>query len=136
MKMKNIITILILSIPLVGCNAVRKVFPQYEKDKAAPEVAALPDDYTVTGVTATDYQLIAPVRVVNSAIAVKVKRVGEDWHQCDKFEIALSTRGTGGGAVRFQWQSVIVNGIARPVAPAGTQYEIRSVVKSTEHSLY
>ncbi len=130
--MRVSIALAVLSLFLSGCNVVRKALPQYEKDRPN-EATTLPDDYTVTGVTTENFQLV-PIRVADSVVVVRVRRVGEDWMQCDKFETLLLRKGTGG--VRLWYRNLIVGGVARPVAPIGTQYEIRSIVTSTEHSIY
>lgn len=137
MKISSLL--LILALPLVGCNTLRKVFPQYEKDQPAPN-NSVPADYTIKGVTASDFDFI-PVRVLNSIVTVKVNRLNspeKGWHDCDTFEVLHSTKGTGGGGVRLWYLNLTVGGVSFPVAPKGTEYEIHSVLIDTKssHELY
>lgn len=122
------LTILIASLLFVGCQQLEKL-PGFGKDQP-PQHNALPATYTVTGVTQSDFDLV-PVRVLNSRITVRVNRANrplQGWHDCDEFEVFFSTKGTGGGFVRFWYLNLEVGGISFPVAPTGTPYEITSTL--------
>ncbi len=125
--MNRALLLLVLILPLSGCKTLNRMMGKEPDQDAA--TAALPDDYTVTGVTTSDFQFI-PVRAADSAVVVRVNRPRSPeagWHDCDRFEISLSTKGVGGGGVRLGYLNLSVGGVAFPVAPAGTAYEIRSI---------
>ncbi len=130
------ILVFLLLAPLTGCNVLRAIAPQYEKDRPASGTPTLPNDYTLTGTTTQNFQLIAPVRVADSVLVVRVKRAGEEWETLDKFEVFTSSKGVGGGSVRFWYRNLVVGGVARPVAPTGSEYSIRSVSTIVDKNLY
>lgn len=68
-------------------------------------------------------------------MTVKVNRIAAPevgWHECDRYEVYLSTVGTGGGSVRFGFLNLTVNGTSVAVASKGTQYEITSMLIERE----
>lgn len=121
----HLVFVMLLSAS-VGCQSLKKLMDGPTSTPAAP----IPADITITGVTTSDFQLI-PVRVLNSHVTVRVNRVNNPeigWHDCDTFEVYTTTSGPGGGAVRLWYLNLQSGGVSFPVAPAGTPYEIRSVL--------
>lgn len=112
---------------LIGCQTIKNLPGIKEPGHTPNSPTPLPEVYTLTGTTATNFQTIAPVRVVDSSIMARVKRNGA-WEVCDQFEVRLSTQGVGGGSVRFWYRNLSVNGVSNPVAPSGTEYEITSTL--------
>lgn len=125
-------SLFLLFLSLLGC----KLLPQYKKDQ--PGNTAIPNDYTVSGITLSDNQIVQPVRCVDSLITVKVLAIGEtQWRTCNPYEARISTIGAGGGGVFFGRKSSATfdtNGNLLylilydvPVAPKGSQYEVHSI---------
>jgi hypothetical protein len=72
------------------------------------------------------------VRCAESHVTVRLRRAGEDWYTPNRYEVKVDTVGVGGGGVWFRHEFRIlpdgrIQGTGRWVAPAGTEYEIRSV---------
>lgn len=134
--MKTFLFILMLAPMLVGCESLKRI-TEGPSSEPGPDLS-VPNEYVVTGVTITDFQIIQPVRCAGSTVTVKVKRSGEDWQVCNKYEAKIDPVGVGGGGVWFKkicYPTYDPNGnliklviTSRPVAPAGTEYEIRSVL--------
>lgn len=125
--MRSRLLLLAFLFPVIGCQSLKKLT---DGPTSTPGPGPLPADYTVTGVSSSDFDLI-PVRVLNSHVTVRVNRQSNPesgWHDCDTFEVFMSTKGTGGGAVRLWYLNLSVGGVSFPVAPTGTAYEIRSVL--------
>lgn len=125
-------------LTLVGCNTLKRITSADHTDAASN---TLPDDYVLAGATSVDFQIIQPVRCADSAVSVRVKRAGETaWRECNRYEVKIDTVGVGGGGVWFRRQAEIEGSIlhitGKPVAPAGTQYEIRSVLTRRARELY
>ncbi len=133
----KLLLIVFLAPFLVGCESLKRITDG--ASETHPNQVSTPVDYKVTGVTAIDYQVIQPVRCVGSDVTVRVKRPGEEWHDCNKYEVKIDTVGTGGGGVwmrricypTFDQQGKLISLVltGKPVAPAGTEYEIRSVLR-------
>lgn len=107
-----------------GCNFLHKTH-------SAPSNQALPDIYSVEGVTSVDYQMIQPIRCVNSVIRVWIQTPGGPL-ELNSYEFLADPIGVGGGGVLFQHKvdvvgaSIVVYQI--PIAPTGTHYMIQSMV--------
>ena len=116
--------LLVALMSFTACNAIHKL-PGMGKDEPAKS-AALPDTYTVTGVTQSDFDFVN-VRTENSLVTVKVNRAVSPEagaHDCDQFEFLLPK----GGGVKLWYLNLGVGGKYVPVAPAGTSYEITSTL--------
>lgn len=118
-----------------GCNNLHKL-PGFGEEKRPEDNSPRGDLVTYTGTTVFDNQIIQPVRTINCAILVRVKRPGEDWVECNKYEIRIDTVGPGGGAVWLLGKVDISGGWIvprhKPVAPVGTQYEIASLLEKED----
>lgn len=98
-------------------------------------------DYVLSGVTATDYQIIEPIRCVDSVITVKIKTPDAvDYRELNRYEYQPITKGTGGGGVRLGKKVLIVGNrlkiINEPAAPTGSLYEIHSTLIVNAKELY
>lgn len=135
----------LLAGSLVGCNTLKRL--THAGQTETPN-NTLPDDYTVTGATSLDYQVIQ-VRCVDSTVTVEVKKSNEDsFRTLNTMEFFADPRGTGGGGVWMQKKCLVSYAydgtilsftiLREPVAPAGSQYRIRSVLKGSagSHNLY
>lgn len=123
-----ILFLIVAALPfLTGCEGLKRLTDG--ATSTPPAAAGASADYTVSGTTIEDFETV-DVRVVDSDLTIKVKRPNEDWTVLDQFEVYLIKSGVGGGAVRFGYRNLYVNGMTRPVAPKGTQFEIRSVLRS------
>lgn len=125
---------LLLILPvlfLVGCNSLGRLFPQYEKPDQ-PTEPAIPSH--LHGFTIVDHQGFAPFNI-HDYVIVKVKRKGEDWHVCNRYEVHITTTGTGGVFFgNIEYPTFDSNGnliylviTHDPVAPTGTEYDIQAV---------
>ena len=131
--MKKYLFLLCL-VPLVGCNTLNKLMMRPE-ETPAPQV---PADVTVAGTIAVLNQSIS-VRTVDSELKVKVRKPGEmDFRELNKYEFKIYT-----GSIVFGHQVTINSGGTlswkipyEMVAPAGTEYQIRSVLVQSSLALY
>lgn len=136
--MRKILIVAALAVPLMGCNTLRKIPGIGGAHSEPANIPPLPDDYTVTGTTVGNFDFI-PINTIDRTLLVRVNRTAAPetgWHTCDQFEIFTSTKGTGGGGVRFGFLNLVVGGVSFPVAPRGTQYEIRSITTRASRDLY
>lgn len=132
--MKKYLLMVALTLPLVGCNSLSRILPQYQKDKPA-NGPVVPDH--LHGLTIVDRQGFAPFQTADMTVVVKVKRVGEDWHVCNKYEVTVDTTGTGGVFFRnICYPTFNSNGdliylvlTGKPVAPIGTEYDIQAMAR-------
>jgi hypothetical protein len=121
--------LLLALLPLVGCESLSRLTGGPESKPA--ESAALPDDYTVTGVTVVDRQTIQPVRVVDSKIRVWVRKPGAlEFRELNEYEFYPDPYGPGGGGVWLKGEILVQSGKqypqGRPAAPTGSEYRIQS----------
>ncbi|HET9146157.1 MAG TPA: hypothetical protein VFN81_08735 [Sphingomicrobium sp.] len=120
-----LLTIAVLPV-LTGCEGFKRLT---DGATSTPPAAGAAADYTVSGTTAEDFEIVG-VRTDDSEITIRVKRPGSlDWYVLDQFEFSILKGGVG-GAVRFGYRNLYVGGVTGPVAPKGSLFEIRSVVKS------
>lgn len=137
--MRNALLIVAV-LSLSACNTLKR-FTTAGSTPPDP----IPEILTASGTTVFDYQII-PIRCADSAVTVKVKENGT-WRECNRFEVKIDTVGAGGGAVYFRnicYPTFDSNGkliylviTGKPVAPKGTDYEIRSVLlHGSVHELY
>lgn len=144
--MKNLIFLVIAATCLTGCRTIQKL---YKAESHTAEPSSIPDVYEITGVTANDYQWVQPVRCADSLVRVWVKRPGEtEFRECNKYEIKVSTIGTGGGSFWFKREAnptfdsdgTLLRLVIKPypVAPTGTEYRVQSmlVTGSSSSELY
>jgi hypothetical protein len=118
--------------PLASCQGAKRILDG--PTSTPPD--AIPATIVLGGYTVVDYQGFAPFRTVNSTVTVRVKRSGEDWHTCNKYEARIDTTGTGGVFFRTTCYATFDdNGTltyfyntGKPMAPTGTQYEITSIL--------
>lgn len=121
---------------MTGCHTLQKI---YKAESEPLQIQRTPDDYTVNGVTIVDFQIINPIRCQESLVTVKIKTLGmTTFRDLNQYEFACDA---AAGSVRFKKEVQILPGgnlllTGRPVAPAGTEYRIRSVRMDDSHSLY
>lgn len=139
--MKTRLLLLLAILPLAGCNVVRKAFPQYNNDSPAPD-SGLPDDYMITGTTVVDYQILEFPNQ-GRQLTIRIKKPGSnEFRELYKDQYVSEyklKKGPPSDSLWFSKEIVKEGNIYRfpgPVAPIGTQYEIRSIRLSTEHNLY
>lgn len=132
---KFILTIFLISPFMIGCRTINKLFTAQEYP---PEVVNLPDSYTIEGVTSSEFQVIKPVRCVDSLVRVWVKKEGAlDFRELNKYEFKAETIGNT-GQVMLKRECVptydetgrlIKLVITAPqCAPPGTSYRIESTL--------
>lgn len=128
--MKKLLISLLAVFVLSGCNSLERIL---KKEPSSAQVQQLPDDYTIEGVTVTDFQIIE-LPIKGRELLIDVKRPGEmKFVRLYKDSIASEYKITSGppsDAVWFRRRVVISGGLytfPSPVAPTGTQYRIRSI---------
>jgi hypothetical protein len=143
--MKKLLLIALL-VPLGGCHLLKQV-PGFAEDKPA-QAQALPDDFTARGTTIADYQILyfPTGSIKGRQLIARVKRPGEtEWHELYKdpdYTYIGEYKVTAGPPSDSFWfrSNVIKDGSSYrfngPVAPTGTQYEIRSIKMTADHNLY
>ena len=124
----------VLIFPLAGCNSLGRILPQYQKDKPA-DGPVVPSH--LAGFTIVDRQGFAPFHTADATVIVKVRRKGEDWHTCNRYEVTIATTGTGGVFFRdicyptFNGNGDLIYLVltGKPVAPIGTEYDIQAMTR-------
>ena len=120
---------LILLCFLGGCHC-----RLWESDSHPPKNVEFPaNNYTITGITTVDHQTVAPIRIYNSYLVVRVKAPGEtEFRTLNQYEISIGTQAfDNSGWVKFKnkvdlmGSSLILYGT--PCAPTGSEYEIWSI---------
>lgn len=131
-----------------GCNTLRKIPGLGGANSEAPQQAAIPDDFTATGVTVADYQIVyfPTGSMYGRQIVAEVKRPGEtEWHRLyvdpDYSYIKEYKVTSGPPSDSFWFRSNVIKESSQyrfvgPVAPIGTEYRIRSVRVTADKSLY
>lgn len=130
LKLEKYLKITLISLVLfssLGCN-------QLHNAHSVPPNNTPPDIYTVTGKTAVDFQVIQPVRCVNSMIRVWVKTESDaDFRELNEYEFKALTDGVGGGGVEFKKRVEIQPSGSLVIyqecsAPKGSDYKIQSML--------
>jgi hypothetical protein len=123
--------ILVLLIGLsVGCQNIHKL-PGFGNETPPVDNTPTGDVVTYNGVTRFDNEIVQNIRTTGCAILVRVQRPGEDWTECNKWEVRIDQPVKGLGDVWFLGQCDLSGGVVRPlhkpVAPVGTNYQITSL---------
>ncbi len=129
MKLKILFAFMILNF--AGCNSLHKL---YNTDSTKPEDRTLSVNQTVVGTISVQGQYINPIRCEHSSVTAQVKIPGAtNFRDVNKYEMQCLGDGEN-GYVRFGDSEVVIVSpsqlvlTGRPVAPIGTQYNIRSVL--------
>jgi hypothetical protein len=137
--------LVVMCVALNACNTLHRITNPEHQSSSGP--APLATDYQVTGTTSINYQIIAPVRCVDSTVRVWVKKPSAaDFRELNRYEFKIHTEGVGGGGIEFTREAIAnfaPNGdllnlfiSTNPTAPAGTQYKIESTLMASAQGLY
>lgn len=127
--MRRNLVVLLVGLSM-GCQNIHKL-PGFEPDKPPIDTTPHGDVVQYAGVTRFDNEIVQNIRTTGCAVLVRVQRPGEDWTECNKWEVRIDQPTKGLGDVWFLGQVTFDGGwvipLHKPVAPTGTAYQITSL---------
>lgn len=127
--MRQNLIVLLVGLSM-GCQNIHKL-PGFGNETPPVDTTPHGDVVQYDGITRFDNEIVQNIRTTGCAILVRVQRPGEDWEECNKYEVRIDQPAKGLGDVWFLGQVILSGGFLvvphKPVAPVGTHYQITSL---------